>query len=80
MGRKTEINVEEAAKILHREAQAVRLGLRQKRFNWGDAFQSEGGRWSYVIYPIMFYKTLGFEKGIEDKNEREKIKESLLCS
>ena len=80
MGRKTELNIEEVAKILHKEAQSIRLGLRQKRFEWGDAFQSEGGRWSYVIYPAAFYRKLGFENGVENKEEREKIKEILLTS
>ena len=66
--------------MLHKEPQALRIGLRQKRFEWGDAFQSESGRWSYIIYPIMFYKKLGFENGIENREEREKIKRNLLVS
>ncbi len=78
MGRKTELNVEEVAKMLHKEPQALRIGLRQKRFDWGDAVQTEGGRWSYIIYPIKFYRKLGFEKRIEDRKERERIKNLLI--
>lgn len=80
MRKKTELSIEEVSKILHKEAQSLRIGLRQKRFEWGDAFQRENGRWSYVIYPTMFYRKLGFEKGIENKEEREKIKKKLLAS
>lgn len=81
MGRKVEINVEEAAKMTHTEAQSIRIGLRQKRFEWGDSFQkSEGSRWSYIIYPVAFYRKLGFDKGIETREGREKIKQFLLNS
>ena len=78
MGRKRELNVEEVSKMLHSEAQSIRIGLRQKRFEWGDSFQNEQGRWSYIIYPVTFYRKLGFDKGIENREERERIKQRLL--
>lgn len=79
MREKAEITVEEAGKMLKKDAQWVRLGLIQKRFEWGDAVQMKTGHWSYKIYPIKFYRHLGYEgRKLEDEKEREKIKAELL--
>lgn len=61
MGRKAEITVEEVARMMHKDAHYVRLGLQQKRFNFGDAVQKENGRWSYNIIPIKFYQYMGIK-------------------
>lgn len=62
MGRKTPLSVIEAAKIMHKDAQYVRFGLRQKRLPFGDAVQNPSGRWSYNIVPVKFYEYMGIKK------------------
>jgi len=62
MGRKTELSVEKAAKIMHKDAHYLRLGLQQGIFPFGNAVQKPNGRWSYNIIPMKFYKYMGMEK------------------
>ena len=63
MGRKTELNVIEVAKIIQKTPQYVRIGLQQQRLPFGDAVQNENGRWSYCIYQNKFYEYVGIKKG-----------------
>lgn len=51
MGRKTDLNIEEAAKIMQKEAQYIRLGLQQKSLDFGSAVQKPNGKWSYHLVP-----------------------------
>lgn len=43
------ISVEEAAVILQKPAQFVRLGLQQRTLPFGAAVRGSGGRYSYII-------------------------------
>lgn len=61
MGRKTELNIEQAAKIMHKDPQYVRLGLQQQRLPFGSAVQKGNGRWSYDIVPAKFYEYMGIK-------------------
>ena len=61
----------EAGKILHRNAEFVRAGLREKRFDFGTAIppQKDGGNWSYIIIKSKFFEYLGVkEKTFFDTN------------
>lgn len=62
MGRKREISVEDAAKIMQKDAQYIRYGLQQQIFPFGNAVQKPNGRWSYNIIPIKFYEYMGIKK------------------
>lgn len=79
MRRKAEITIEEAAKMIKKDPHYVRLALRQKRFDFGDAIQKEDGNWTYIIFPIKFYRYIGYEGRLENEEVREKIKKSLLA-
>lgn len=56
MGRKAEMTTREAAKIIHKTPQYVRLGLQQQRLPFGSAVQKPDGRWSYDIVPKKVYE------------------------
>lgn len=59
MGKRVEINIKTAAKLMHKDPQYVRLGLQQQRLPFGSAVQKPDGRWSYNIIPIKFYEYIG---------------------
>lgn len=63
MGRKQEINVETAARIMKKNAEYVRLGLQNKQLDFGSAVQKEDGKWSYHIVPNKFYDYMGIKRG-----------------
>lgn len=60
----------EAGRILHRNAEFIRAGLREKRFNFGEAVppKKPGGRWSYIIIKSKFFKFAGIEGGGINEN------------
>ncbi len=62
MGRKQEINVETAARIMKKNAEYVRLGLQNKQLDFGSAVQKEDGKWSYHIVPNKFYDYMGMKR------------------
>ena len=51
----------EAGKILHKNAEFIRAGLRQGVFKFGTAVppKQAGGNWSYVIIKSKFYEFAG---------------------
>ncbi|ERJ83217.1 hypothetical protein HMPREF1987_01105 [Peptostreptococcaceae bacterium oral taxon 113 str. W5053] len=53
------ISVEQAAKILGKDVNTIRMGLIQKAFPWGAAVQTSERRYSYVIYPKQFQELVG---------------------
>ena len=75
MGKKTEISVEEAAKIMHKDAHYLRLWLQQGIFPFGNAVQKPNGRWSYNIIPIKFYEYMGMKEEvcINENFKQEKV-------
>lgn len=46
----------EAGKILGKNAEFVRAGLRQNRFPFGTAVESKSGQWNYIIIKSKFYE------------------------
>lgn len=53
----------EAAKFIPKNAEWIRAGLREKRFDFGSAVppKKAGGKWNYIIIESKFFKYLGKE-------------------
>lgn len=68
MGKKVEMTPQQAAKIIHKSVQYVRLGLQQQRLPFGSAVQKPDGRWSYDIVPKKVYEYKGIEGECENEN------------
>lgn len=51
----------EAGKVLHKNAETIRAGLRQGIFNFGTAIPPKkmGGNWNYIIIKSKFLKYIG---------------------
>lgn len=49
----------EAGKVIHKNAEFIRAGLRQNRFPFGTAVQSKSGTWNYVIIKEKFREYVG---------------------
>lgn len=66
------ITPKEAAKIIGKNAEYIRAGLRQKRFDFGSAVppEKEGGQWNYNIIKSKFLEYAGVMKK-EEVNENE---------
>lgn len=62
MRRKAEMTPQEAAKIIHKSVQYVRLGLQQQRLPFGSAVQKPDGRWSYHVIPKKVYEYQGITR------------------
>lgn len=54
----------EAAKIIGKNAEYIRAGLRANRFNFGSAVppKEAGGRWNYNIIESKFLEYAGIKK------------------
>lgn len=63
----------EAGKILHKNAEFVRAGLREKRFDFGTAVPPKeiGGNWNYIIIESKFLEYVGIKKEV-NTNENSK--------
>jgi len=57
--KKAEMTCEEAAKVIHKSAQYVRLGLQQGTLPIGSAVQKTDGKWSYHIVTKRVYEYAG---------------------
>lgn len=62
----------EAGRIIGKNADYIRAGLRQKRFNFGSAVESQNGHWNYNIIKSKFLEYAGISIERTDTNE-EKI-------
>ncbi len=53
----------QAGKIIGKNAEYIRAGLRANRFDFGSAVppQKEGGNWNYNIIKSKFYKYAGIK-------------------
>ena len=56
----------EAARLIGKNAEYIRAGLRANRFDFGSAVQSKTGRWNYNIIKKKFLKYAGIEEGKVD--------------
>ena len=61
----------EAGKIIGKNAEYIRAGLRANRFNFGSAVppKEPGGRWNYNIIRSKFLEYVGIEES--DTNEKK---------
>lgn len=57
------MSVAEAAKMMRKAPQYVRLGLQQERLPIGSAVQKSNGRWSYNIITAKVYEYMGRKAG-----------------
>lgn len=60
----------EAGKMMHKNAEFVRAGLRSNRFNFGTAVppKEAGGKWNYIIIASKLYEFLGIKGEITNEN------------
>lgn len=56
------ITIQEAAKIMGKSQQFVRMGLQQKTLPFGAAVKMSGEKFSYYISPKRFYEFVGETK------------------
>ena len=56
------MSVENAAKIIRKNPQNVRLGLQQGAFPFGVAIQKPNGRWTYNIIASKVYEYAGIKQ------------------
>ncbi len=61
------ITVKEAAKLMNRTEQFIRIGLQRGLLPIGTAVQNPGGKYSYYISPELFEKYTGIK--VETKKE-----------
>ena len=54
----------QAGALIHKNAEYIRAGLRQGRFDFGSAVQGKNGRWNYNIIESKFLKYAGKEVSI----------------
>jgi len=54
----------EAGRILHKNAEFIRAGLRQNKFNFGVAVapEKDGGDWNYLIIKSKFLAFAGINR------------------
>lgn len=68
MERVKTISVVEAAKVLGKDPQYIRLGLQQGRLPFGSAVQKPTGHWSYNIITNRLYEYIGKEVESDENN------------
>lgn len=59
----------EAGAIIHKNAEFIRAGLRQNRFNFGSAVPPEksGGNWNYNIIKNKFLEYAGIKRSLTNE-------------
>ena len=56
------MSIKEAAKLMEKSEQFIRIGLQRQILPIGNAVQQkEGGRWNYYISPKLFYEYTGIK-------------------
>jgi len=58
----------EAGRLIGKNAEYIRAGLRANRFDFGSAVQSKTGRWNYNIIKSKFLNYAGIERS--ETNEK----------
>ena len=64
---------EEVAKALHKGSEIIRAGLRQNKFPFGVAVQSERkiGRWNYIIIKEKFREFVGLSNNTDKQEDTD---------
>ena len=65
---KKKLSVKEAATLMGKSVQFVRIGLQRGAFNFGSAVKLSS-RWSYHISPKLFYEYLNGKREELKSNE-----------
>lgn len=52
----------EAGRLIGKNAEYIRAGLRANRFDFGSAVKSKTGRWNYNIIKSKFLEYAGIER------------------
>ena len=65
---KKKLSVKEAATLMGKSVQFVRIGLQRGAFNFGSAVKLSS-RWSYHISPELFYEYLNGKREDLKSNE-----------
>lgn len=65
---KKKISVKEAATLMGKSVQFVRIGLQRRAFNFGSAVKLSS-RWSYHISPELFYEYINGKREELKSNE-----------
>lgn len=65
---KKKISIKEAAALMGKSVQFVRVGLQRGAFNFGSAVKLSS-RWSYHISPELFYEYLNGKREEQKTNE-----------
>ncbi len=65
---KKKLSVKEAAALMGKSVQFVRIGLQRGAFNFGSAVKLSS-RWSYHISPELFYEYLNGKREELKSNE-----------
>ena len=68
-GTKQKITVKEAAEIMGKCQQFIRVGLQRGLLPFGTAVRGRGERWSYYISPKLFYEYVGTPKDTQTSEE-----------
>lgn len=55
------ITIKEAANLMHKSPQFIRVGLQTGKLPFGSAVKVSK-RWNYIIYPDLFYKFIGVKE------------------
>lgn len=62
------ITAEEAGRLIHKNAEYIRAGLRQGRFNFGSAIKGKRNQWNYNIIKSKFYEYAGIKEKSKNEN------------
>lgn len=62
LGEVETITPAEAGKMIHKNAEFIRAGLRQGRFDFGTAVESKSGEWNYLIIKSKFLEFVGIKE------------------
>lgn len=57
------LSIKQAAEIMGKSQQFVRLGLQRKEFPFGNAVKLST-KWTYYISPARFYEYVGVERQV----------------
>ncbi len=71
------IKVKEAAKLMGKSEQFIRIGLQRGLLPFGNAIQNPGGKYSYYISPELFEKYTGIKVTKKENIEPTKSDHSL---
>lgn len=70
------LSIKQAAEIVGKSQQFVRLGLQRKEFPFGTAVKLST-KWTYYISPARFYEYVGIEERETSVRKKEKTETAI---